>query len=630
MCGIAGVVAAAGHEQPEALPGRLAAMADAVAHRGPDDRGTWHDGHAGLAATRLAIVDLSAAGRQPMLRDGAVVAFNGEIYNFRELRRGLVAAGHRFSSGTDTEVILAGYAAWGDDVVVRLRGMFALALWDSSRRRLLLARDRLGQKPLYYAWHEGSLLFGSEVKALAAWPGFHRRPDLEAVHRYLTFRYVPGPATAFAGVCRLPPGHTMSVDAGGARLRRYWYRPRPAAGVHATRRDLAAEVRERLDEAVRLRMAADVPVGAFLSGGIDSSSVVAAMAAAAPGPVRTFTVGFDDAALDERRHARLVAERYGTIHREVAATVDLCRIVPRLVWHYGEPFADPVAIATYLLAAAARRDVKVVLTGDGGDEAFLGYRRHAASRVAGWLDHAPASLRSAVAAAARRRLGAGHARRFLGSLDRRPAQRYATWVSYLAPDLAGELYGGDLAGYAAQRAGDLVRPWFAASGSPAWQAAEADLDTFLPDELLVRLDVATMAHGLEARSPFLDHELVEFALALPVGTRMPWLRNKGLLRQAMSARLPPSLRRRPKLGFAMPLGLRRPAAATLVRETLAPDAVRARGLFAPAAVATLLDRYYGDGEPREQEVWTLFMLEQWFRMWIDPPTPPAGPLIRAG
>ncbi len=628
MCGIAGVLAPGGLGDAAQARSRLEAMAATVAHRGPDDRGSWHDGQAGLAAARLAVVDLTPAGHQPMhdASSRLTIAFNGEIYNFRDLRRRLEEAGHRFRTRTDTEVIMRGYAAWGEGVVDRLRGMFAFAVWDAGRQRLLLARDRLGQKPLYYSWHDGVLLFGSEIKAILAWPGTARRPDYESIHRYLGLRYVPGPGTAFAGVARLQPAHLLSIAANGGatgagRPRRYWSPPTPEpdpAGAPDPEAVLAT-----FDEAVRLRLAADVPVGAFLSGGIDSSSVVATMAAAGAGPVRTFTVGFEDAALDERARARLVAGRYGTHHTEVAAGPDLAAIVPALAWHYGEPFADPVAIPTYLLAAEARRHVTVVLTGDGGDELFLGYRRHAASRLAAFLDHAPGRLRAAVARAARRRVGAGrgsHAERFLAGLDRSPADRYGSWVSYLSPQLQADLYDGQLTGYAATRATDLFRPRFAAGGSPAQQAAAADLHTFLPDDLLVRLDVATMAHGLEARSPFLDHELVELALRLPVEVRMPRLRNKGLFRTLVADRLPAELLRQPKLGFSMPLELRRPADAELVRDALAPASVRNRGLFRPEAVQRLLEEHYR-GSDFGQQLWTLVVLEWWFRTWIDvPPT----------
>ncbi len=628
MCGIAGALAPHGFDDPGGVATRLQAMAAAVAHRGPDGRGVWHDREAGLAATRLAIVDLSRAGQQPMLDEavGTAIAYNGEAYNFRDLRRELEARGHAFRSGTDTEVVLAGYGEWGDGVVTRLRGMFAFAIWDAPRRRLLLARDRVGQKPLYYAWLDGTLLFGSEIKALLAWPGMPRRPHLPALHHYLSFRYVPGVETAFAGVTRLPPAHTLVVEAGRAGApRRYWSRPAPGPPSGAGGRPAAGAIRDLFDESVRLRMAADVPVGAFLSGGIDSSSVVAAMAGVATEPVRTFTIGFDDASIDEREGARLVAERYGTQHVELAGDVDVTEVLPQIVWHYGEPYADPVAIPTYLLAAAARRHCKVVLTGDGGDEAFLGYRRHAAARLAAWLDVAPPAARRGAARAAARWAPAGYLRRFAGQLDQPPAVRHAAWTTYIADDVKAELYDGRMRQYLAATAADVVGSAFADDADPAVQAANADLDWFLPDDLLVRLDVATMAHGLEGRSPFLDHKLLELVLALPAGVRLRGLRTKALLRSVMADRLPAALRRRPKLGFPMPLGLRRPAAEQLVRDALADKSVRERGLFDPAAVRRLVERHFAGHAELENELWELTMLELWHRAWIDPPAPPIRP-----
>ncbi len=626
MCGIAGAVAPAGFADPEAVGERLGEMVATIAHRGPDDQGVWHDGHAGLGAARLAIIDLSAAGHQPMGAGPVHIAYNGEVYNFAELRRELAAAGHPFRSRTDTEVILRGYRQWGSGVIPRLRGMFALAIWDAAHRRLLLARDRLGQKPLYYLEHDGILLFGSEIKAVLAWPGVPRVPHLAAIDDFLTFRYVPGPQTAFAGVRRLPAAHTLTLDQerGGPALHRYWEPPPPDPAVRAGP-GLEAEIRERFDEAVRLRLVADVPLGAFLSGGIDSSSVVAAMAAASDGPVRTFTVGFEDRGLDERAQARAVADRYGTLHTEIDASADPEGLLPRLAWHYGEPYADPVAIPTYLLAAAARRHVKVVLTGDGGDETFLGYRRHAAMRAAAWIDAVPAPLRAGLATAARRAGGGGHLARFAAALDRPPGERYAGWVGYMGTDLKSELYDGLLARRRARHAADVVGAWFTSGDRPEIQAAAADLGTFLPDDLLVRLDVATMAHGLEARSPFLDHHLVELALSIPAGARLPRLRTKGLLRRVMAPRLPADLARRPKLGFPMPLGLRRPGPAALVRELLSPAAVARRGLFRPEAVTALVDRHLSGRADHEDEVWELVVLEAWFRMWIDPSEPPPPP-----
>ena len=401
MCGVAGVWAAAPIGSPATIDRRVREMAEMLRHRGPDDIGSWSDGRVGLGHTRLSVIDLSEAAGQPMVDETEAVrlSFNGEVYNFRELREILIARGHRFMSSSDTEVILRGYLEWGDGVVARLRGMFAFALWDAGRDRLLLARDRIGQKPLNYGWSGSTLVFGSEVKALLRWPGFDRVANFDALEQYFLFRYVPGTATAFEGVHRLEPSHYLTIDAKGRlEKHRYWDLPEPASGPPRDHETLKAELLEHLDEAVRLRMISDVPLGAFLSGGVDSSAVVASMALASSEPVKTFTVGFNDRGIDERKYARMVADRYGTDHTEYVIRPDVEAITHSLAWYYGEPYADEVTIPTFCIAAIARREVTVALNGDGGDESFLGYRRHAASRLTGWGDKFPLPLRRAASA----------------------------------------------------------------------------------------------------------------------------------------------------------------------------------------------------------------------------------------
>ena len=350
MCGIAGVWSAAAIGSPEAIDAQVADMADMLRHRGPDDFGTWSDGRVGLGFTRLSIIDLSYAAHQPMADEtGSVrLVFNGEVYNFPQLRDELIGLGHHFKSTSDTEVVLRGYIQWGEGVVGRLRGMFAFAIWDADRDRLLLARDRIGQKPLNYAWAGSSLVFGSEIKALLRWPGFQRVANLEALQQYFLYRYVPGTDTAFEGVHRLEPAHYMTVDSKGRMEKhRYWELPAPSSGPTRDQKTLEGELIEQLDEAVRMRMISDVPLGAFLSGGVDSSAVVAAMALASPEPVRTFTVGFEeDTGIDERKYARIVADRYGTNHTEYVISPDIDAITNSLAWFYGEPYADEVTIPT--------------------------------------------------------------------------------------------------------------------------------------------------------------------------------------------------------------------------------------------------------------------------------------------
>jgi asparagine synthase (glutamine-hydrolysing) len=625
MCGIAGLWSP---EPVEGLDQRLRAMIATLRHRGPDGERVWSDGRVGLAHARLAVIDLSTASDQPMsAADGAVhLIHNGEIYNFRALRDELIALGHGFTSQGDAEVILKGYIQWGDDVIPRLRGMFAFVLWDRRQRRLLMARDRLGQKPLHYAWSDGRLLFGSEIKAILAWPGMARQPDLEAIHHYLSFRCVPAPHTAFAGVHRLPPAHYMVVEADGtSRMERYWSLPEPGSAPPRPPGELAEEITERFDEAVRLRLVSDVPLGVFLSGGIDSACVVAAMAKAASGPVKTFTIGFSDRRFDERGNARLVAERYATDHHEFVVEPDAVDILPKLTWHYGEPFADASAIPTWYVSEITRRHVTVALNGDGGDEAFLGYPRYSGCRLGEWVDRLPGPARGLLAALGRRlpfetsnARSLRYARRFLVDAALPAAARYGNWVSLFAQADKQALYGDAMMDCLGSPSTDLLAPWLGEGAVGPGRAAYADIHGYLPDDLLVKVDVATMAHGLEGRSPFLDHELMAFATAIPAAQRMTGLRGKSLLKSVMAPRLPREILKAPKRGFGVPIEhWLRHELKELAYDTLTSARAVARGLFRPEAVVRLLDEHMAGLRPHHDRIWALLMLELWFAMWID-------------
>ena len=635
MCGIAGLwspESLEGLEAPEVMEGRLRAMIATLRHRGPNGERVWSDGRVGLAHARLSIIDLTSAADQPMSdEDGAIhLVHNGEIYNFQELRENLIALGHRFASQGDAEVIVNGYKQWGDAVIGRLRGMFAFALWDGRRRRLLLVRDRMGQKPLHYAWHDGRLLFGSEIKAILAWPGMARTADYQAIHHYLALRCVPAPHTAFAGVRHLPPAHFMAVEAdGSSRTTRYWSLPEPGEARsrlrHRPMAELAEEITERFDEAVRLRLISDVPLGAFLSGGIDSACVVAAMAKSSSGPVKTFTIGFADRGFDERDNARLVATRYATDHHEFVVEPDAVDILPKLVWHYGEPFADASAIPTWYVSEITRRHVTVALNGDGGDEAFLGYPRYSGSRLGLWTDALGGPARGLMAALGRalpfetsshRMLR--YARRFLVDAAMPAAGRYANWMTLFAQADKQALYGDAMLDCLDTPSEDLLAPWLGDGAVDADRAAYADIHGYLPDDLLVKVDVATMAHGLEGRSPFLDHELMAFAAVIPASQRMRGLRTKSLLKSVMASRLPREILGQPKRGFGVPIERwLRHELRELARDTLTSSAARARGLFRPAAVDRLLDEHMTGRRAHHDQIWALLMLELWFAMWID-------------
>ncbi len=636
MCGIAGIFSPSAVAARETLAGNVRGMIETLSHRGPDGIFVWTDDHAGLGHARLAIIDLSAAADQPMSdSEGAVhLVHNGEIYNFPALREELMELGHQFKSRGDAEVIVNGYKQWGEGVIGRLRGMFAFALWDARKRRLLLARDRLGQKPLYYAWHDGKLLFGSEIKAILAWPGMPRVADLAAIPHYLTLQYVPAPMTAFAGVARLEAAHYMVVDGDGATCtERYWSLPEPETATARPVEELKEEITARFDEAVRLRLISDVPLGAFLSGGIDSASVVASMARASDKPVKTFTIGFADAAYDERRYARMVAERYGTDHHEFVVEPDAVSIVPKLAWNYGEPFADSSAVPTWYVAEITRRHVTVALNGDGGDEAFLGYPRYAGCRVAGWLDTMPAGVRRAAAALGRAlpfetsaNRGARYARRFLIDAAAPGAERYTNWMSYFNHEQKAAIYGDGMRDQLASRSSEVLAPWLNGGPCTPGRAAYTDIHAYLPDDLLVKVDVATMAHGLEGRSPFLDHELMGLAATIPADQKMKGTRTKSLLKSIMADRLPRETVYRPKMGFSVPIDrwLRDELKEMAYDTLLAPRAVE-RGLFRVDAVRALLDDHVAGRRLNHLRIWALLMLEQWFDMWIDPAGAPARP-----
>jgi asparagine synthase (glutamine-hydrolysing) len=641
MCGIAGFVLPLSTLPHEVIEARLWAMIGTLRHRGPDDEGVWTDGIGALAHARLSIIDLSAAGHQPIAGAGGDVwlTYNGEIYNFNELRDELLALGYVFRSRTDSEVVANGWHAWGPRLFGRLRGMFALALWDRRSRRLILARDRIGKKPLYYAPTPQAFLFGSEIKALLAFPGIARTPNLAAIDQYLTLQYVPAPDTAFAGVHRVPPAHYLIVgaDANGSwqtpELVRYWELPEPQTSPQSARAapssaDLQRELVAHLEEAVRLRMISDVPLGAFLSGGVDSSAVVAMMARTGGGPVKTFSIGFPAKEYDETRYARLVAERYGTEHEEFIVEPDAVAILPRLVWHYGEPFADPSAIPTYYVSQMARRHVTVALNGDGGDEAFLGYARYRAMRYLDRLDRLPSGLAGGRAALARlcamapasigRKLRLSQIRDMLDAPLGEPARRYAGAIAFFGDADKAAGYGEALRGQLAHSALDLLSPYFGGAANLVAGANRADIHTYLPDDLMVKVDVASMAHGLETRSPLLDHVLLEWAARLPPEVKMAGGRSKALFKAAMAPYLPREILHRRKMGFGCPIDqwLRREL-KEFAYDTLLAPAARDRGMMRPEYVKRLLDEHCAYRANHHTRLWALLMLELWFRTWID-------------
>ncbi len=636
MCGIAGFLLSGVASPRGEIEARLWGMLAPLRHRGPDDEGVWTDGRAGLAHARLSIIDLSPAAHQPMASAGGDVwiTYNGEIYNFEEIRRDLMALGYPFRSRSDTEAIVNGWHAWGPQVFSRLRGMFALAIWDRRTRRLTLARDRVGKKPLYYTRSGGALLFGSEIKALLAWPGVERRPDLAAIDAYLSLGYVPAPQTAFAGIRKLPAAHYLTIEAAQdgtlaePEIVRYWRLPTPpAAARKRPAEELRRELVAHLEEAVRLRLISDVPLGAFLSGGVDSSAVVAMMARAGGGRVKTFSIGFAAKEYDETRYARMVAERYGTEHEEFVVEPDAVAVLPQLAWHYGEPFADPSAIPTWYVSQLARRKVTVALTGDGGDECFLGYRRYQAMRWLSRLDRWPrrgrAWLGQVLALAPpelQRRYRIGRIRAALDASERQPARRYAPTILYFDDREKEAGYGEAMAPFLEYSGADLLEPWFAEADGLVDGANRADIHTYLPDDLMVKVDVASMAHGLESRSPLLDHVLLEWAAGIPAEVKLAGGVSKALFKSAMAPYLPREILYRPKRGFSPPVDRWfRHELKDFAYDTLLSASARARGLLRPEYVRRLLDEHCRGRSNHHTRLWALLMLELWFRMWVDAP-----------
>ncbi|HMD32726.1 MAG TPA: asparagine synthase (glutamine-hydrolyzing), partial [Candidatus Acidoferrales bacterium] len=603
MCGITGGV-------PGIDARVLQRMTAALAHRGPDGEGYFHAAGqpgdragaraaASLGHRRLAVIDL-ARGQQPMTSaDGRwTIVFNGEIYNFRELGRELESCGVALRTKSDTEVLLEAWARWGVEALERLRGMFAFALWDARERALWLVRDRLGVKPLYYAPAGDGLLFGSEIKALLAHPGVSRRLRPSAIDDYLTYLYVPAPQTIFEGVEELPPAHWLRFSNGAIELRRYWQAlPRPAGEA---KKAGAEELCALLDDAVRMRLVSDVPLGAFLSGGIDSSSIVALAARSQREPVRTFSLGFGagEEHYTELEYARLVSGRYSTEHRELTVRPNCAELLPRMVSLFDEPFGNPTALLLHALSAATREHVTVALAGDAGDELFLGYPRYLGARLRRAWGAVPSPVRRAASALARavpEGTNGFHARRrareFLSAGDGSWQSAYVGWVTYFNPAQRRELYSPEFsAAVDGHFAESFLEDRFAevAGADPLDQASYVDLHSFLPHNVLQYGDRMSMAHALELRQPFTDHRLVEFALGLPAEQKLRGRDTKHLLRVAMRPLLPEQTLRRSKLGLNPPLGRwLRGELAPLVDRYLSPEAIRRRGWFRPEAIARM-------------------------------------------
>jgi len=629
MCGIAGKISF--NDIPvEARD--IKRMTDALAHRGPDDEGLYISPrqNLGLGHRRLSIIDLSRRGHQPMsYLDRYWIVYNGEIYNFLDERRSLEKEGYKFSSRTDTEVILALYDKYGTDCLKHLRGMFAFAIYDQRTNQLFCARDRLGKKPFKYFYDGRVFIFASELKAILTQGEYHREPDYLAIHHYLTLQYTPAPATGFLGIKKLEPAHFLLLDISSGRLtkKRYWrldYSHKKMLSAQEWQKIILA----KLEESTKLRLIADVPLGAFLSGGIDSSAIVALMSQLSTKRVKTFSIGFDEKDYNELPFARQIADRYHTDHTEFVVKPNAIDLLPKLVRQYEEPYADSSALPTYYVSQLTRNHVTVALNGDGGDENFAGYGRYSVQRFA--LAYEKFQLANQLLAMPASRAAArllpntffNRALRFAKTLPDNYARRYVNYICYFTNEHKARLYTDSFKQQVwPQDTYDIVAKQFAAAKTPDQldQTLYTDINTYLPDDLLVKVDIDSMAVSLEARSPFLDHELLELTASMPSHLKLRGINNKKyILKQALKNYLPPNILRRPKMGFGVPIATWfRTSLKDLAYTTLLSRRSANRGLFRQPFIKYLLDTHCQTKINYANHIWALLTLELWFQEYFD-------------
>ncbi|HXY37784.1 MAG TPA: asparagine synthase (glutamine-hydrolyzing) [Planctomycetaceae bacterium] len=667
MCGITGV-AWTGDAEPVALD-VVWRMTNVLAHRGPDDSAVYHSAAgrtfsrhdsppdrfaasrtpgAALGFRRLAIIDL-VTGQQPLANEDETVwiAFNGEIYNYCELRPDLEKRGHRFRTHSDTETIVHLYEEYGPKCVERLRGMFAIAIWDERRQQLFLARDRLGKKPLFYRLERDRLLFGSELKALLQFPGVPREVDPAALDAYLTYQYVPHPECILRGYHKLPPGHWAIYEKGQLQVERYWAPPfadvpnvTNGKRIHRLKpyESWKDELRETLTEAVRLRLRSDVPLGAFLSGGIDSTIISGLMQQLSQQPIHTFSIGFPVKRFDETSYAREAAKFLGTQHHEQVVEPHALSILPKLIWHYDEPFADSSAIPTMYLSEMTRREVTVALSGDGGDELFCGYDRYRAVRIAERTDRLPGWMKRFLSAPLWQRLPSSveqksfrrRLKRLLAELSKPPERRYLRWINIFDDGRRRALYTDELAEQlgTVDSADFLLDAYGQCPGRDfITRTTCADVLTYLPCDILTKVDIASMAYGLEARCPFLDTEVAELAARMPIEFKQTSGGGKRILIDTFRDLLPPSIQTRSKMGFGVPLdhwfrGELRP----LLFDTLLDSRSLSRGYFRSDSVCRLIEEHDAQRWDHSYRLWALLVFELWQRTYLDPAVPPAAPV----
>jgi len=627
MCGITGYIDLFDRTSRRDATERsiiLDRMCRVIRHRGPDDQGVMVEPGVALGMRRLSIIDL-AGGHQPISgEDGSItVVFNGEIYNFREIQPKLEARGHTFKTHSDTEAIVHAYEEYGADCVKDLRGMFAFAIWDDKSRTLFIARDRTGKKPLYYTTTSaGTFVFGSELKSLLEHPDVEPELDPKALDTYFTLGYIPDPLSIFRNVHKLPPGHHLTLINGRVTVKQYWdfeFRKGPPR----SEADYLDELRALLDESVRLRLISDVPLGAFLSGGIDSSTVVGLMARNMDQPVKTFSIGFHEDSYNELQFARLTAKKFNTDHHEFFVTPDICSVVDELVWHFDEPFADSSAIPTYMVSKLAREHVTVILSGDGGDELFAGYTRYVIERKRGGFERLPRSLREGIMRPLSEHLPhSAWGRNYLHNVSLDPVARYLDSVSVFTTLNRKELYTSDFAasigtqGYVNRLFQELANQ--VTTGEAVDKLLYIDSRTYLPGDILTKVDRMSMAVSLEARAPLLDHKLIDFVTSIPASLKLSGMETKYLFKQAVKDIVPSEILNRPKQGFGVPiqewinLQLK-----SRIRDTLSDTRTQQRGYINSDFLNVLLDEHERGRRDHSMRLWALLMFELWHRQFLD-------------
>lgn len=634
MCGIAGTIGRRGFAGGASIRELISEMNDVIFHRGPDEWGfhldEFPDGEVAIGMRRLSIIDV-ASGRQPITNeDGNIwIVFNGEIYNHHELRKGLVERGHRFSTRSDTETILHLYEEEGDRCVEKLRGMFGFAIWDSRDHSVFLARDRAGKKPMHYTLVGDTLVFGSELKSLFQHPSVKREVNLQAISDFLSFGYIPDPATAFQNIHKLPPAHTLRYRNGQITLRKYWdftYGAEEPTGKALDEREYIERLRELLFESVKIRLESEVPLGAFLSGGVDSSATVAMMSRAMNQPVKTFSIGFSEAGFDELKYARVTAEAFKTDHHEFVVTPDVCNLIEEVAWHHDEPFGDVSSIPTYVVSKMAREHVTVVLTGDGGDEVFGGYERYVIERLREKFEHIPSVVRRNLMQRLSNALPRGfYGKRYLSTNSKDAGPRFVDALAFfdeeakrsmLSPEVRSRL-GGYNSATAYERIFESPQ-----SQSRLHRQMYLDSKTYLPGDVLAKVDRMSMAHSIETRSPLLDHKLIEFAQTIPASLKLRrterGFETKYIFKRALEGIIPQEIIYRRKQGFDVPIKhWLRNELSEMLDDTICSQSARQRGYFDHRVITGILDEHRRGVRDNARHLWGLMMLEIWHRLFID-------------